>query len=86
MPNAQAMSQYDVNGALKCVNEAVIKVQTVDINKLIITQSNDLAQARYSMTLQEKRLILILAAMVRKDDKTLYRYRIPVTDLPRVLE
>lgn len=63
-----------------------MQVQTVDINKLIVTQSNDLARARYSMTLQEKRLVLILAAMVRKDHKTLYRYRIPVADLPRVLE
>ena len=63
-----------------------MQVQTVDISKLIITQSNDLARARYSMTLQEKRLVLILAAMVRKDHTTFYRYRIPVADLTRVLE
>lgn len=61
-------------------------VQTVDVSKLIVTQSNDLASARYSMTLQEKRLVLILAAMVRLDHDTFYRYRIPVIDLPSVLE
>ena len=61
-----------------------MSVQTVDISKLVVTQSNDLARAKYSMSLQEQRLVLILIAMVRQDHDEFYRYRIPIADLPQI--
>ena len=59
----------------------VMELRSIEPEKLVITQANELALAAYSTTLEEKRLILLLASMIRKDDDTMKRYRFPAVDV-----
>ena len=56
-------------------------VQKIDQDKLIVTQANKLAEASYTMTLEEKRIVLLMTSLVRQDDKDFQIYRIPITDI-----
>ena len=56
-------------------------VQRIDQEKLIVTQANKLAEASYTMSLEEKRIVLLMVSLVRKDDKDFHTYRIPVTEI-----
>ncbi len=53
----------------------------IDRNKLVVTQANQLALASYSLTLEEKRVVLLLVSLLRKDDKDFQAYRISMADL-----
>jgi hypothetical protein len=53
-------------------------LRNIDKNKLIVTQSNALALSAQKMTLQEKRLLLLLISNIRKDDDSFKLYYIPV--------
>ena len=46
----------------------------------IITQSNLLIQSSYSMTLQEKRVLIFCLTLISPKDKDFYEYTIPVKD------
>lgn len=61
-------------------------VQKIDKKKLIVTQANTLALSSQKMTLQEKRLLLLLISYVRKDDKEFKNYYIPVKDITAYLD
>jgi plasmid replication initiation protein len=52
---------------------------------MIITQANELSTAAYSMTLMEKRLVLLVASMIRKDDDYMKRYSFPAAEVMRFL-
>ena len=56
-------------------------VQKIDHEKLIVTQSNRLVKASYFLTLEEKRIVLLMLSLIRRDDKDFNTYRIPVTDI-----
>ena len=56
-------------------------VQNIDQDKLIVTQANKLAEASYTMSLEEKRIVLLMVSLVRKDDKDFHSYRIPITEI-----
>ena len=56
-------------------------VQRIEQDKLIVTQANKLAEASYTMTLEEKRIVMLMMALVRKDDGDFHTYRIPVTEV-----
>jgi hypothetical protein len=58
-----------------------IVVAKIDQGKLIVTQANKLAEASYSMTLEEKRVVLLIVSLVRKEDGDFKTYRIPITDI-----
>ncbi|MBF0168842.1 MAG: replication initiation protein [Alphaproteobacteria bacterium] len=58
-----------------------IVVSKIDRNKLVVTQANKLAEASYTMTLEEKRILLLLVSLVRREDKDFKTYRIPITDI-----
>ncbi|MDK9719650.1 MAG: replication initiation protein [Rhodospirillales bacterium] len=58
-----------------------IILSKIDRNKLIVTQANKLAEASYTMTLEEKRVVLLLLSLVRRDDNDFKTYRIPITDI-----
>ncbi len=58
-----------------------IILSKIDRSKLIVTQANKLAEASYTMTLEEKRVVLLLLSLVRRDDKDFKTYRIPITDI-----
>lgn len=60
--------------------------QIIETDKLLVTQANALAKAAYKMTLQEKRLMLLLISMIRKEDKTFTTYQAPVLQLADFLE
>ena len=60
--------------------------QTVNENKLIVTQANNLVYAAYEMTLIEKRLLYLLFSMVRQNDKSFHTYHIPVRQIADFLE
>lgn len=56
-------------------------VQKIEQEKLIVTQANKLAEASYTMSLEEKRIVVFMVSLVRKDDKDFQIYRIPITDI-----
>ena len=53
----------------------------IDKKRLVVTQANRLALASYSLSLEEKRLIMFLTSLVRKDDKDFQIYRIPISEI-----
>ncbi len=61
------------------------QTQTVNSDQLIITQANSLVYAAYEMTLQEKRLLLLLISMVRKEHTKFHTYCIPVRQIAEFL-
>jgi len=62
-----------------------ITVSNIDREKLVVTQANQLATASYSLTLEEKRLVLVLMSLVRKEDKDFHEYRIPIVEIREFL-
>lgn len=54
-------------------------------NNQLITKSNYLIEASYRLTLQEQRLILFMASMVRYDDEELRAYRINIRDFNQII-
>lgn len=58
----------------------------IDNEKLIITQANALALSAQKMTLQEKRLLLLLISYVRATDDNFKVYHLPVSDIKDYLE
>lgn len=48
--------------------------------EIIIKKSNELIQARYRLTIEEQRLILLLASQIHKDDEDFKSYNIRVAD------
>lgn len=48
--------------------------------ELIIKKSNELVQARYRLTVEEQRLILLLSSVIHKDDENFKSYEIRVSD------
>ncbi len=63
-----------------------MELESVNTNQLIVTQANSLVYAAYEMTLQEKRLLLLLFSMVRQDHTKFHTYRIPVKQIGELLE
>lgn len=56
-------------------------VSKISQDKLTVTQANKLVKARYTMSLEEKRIVLLMLSLVRKDDKDFHTYRIPITEV-----
>lgn len=52
---------------------------------MVITQANELATAAYSMTLREKRLVMLVASVIRKDDDYMKRYSFPAAEVMKFL-
>ena len=63
----------------KIMEKGITKI--INAEQLIVTQANSLIYARYKITLLEKRLLLLLISIVRKNDKNFGCYRIPVTEI-----
>ena len=53
--------------------------------KALVTKHNKLIQAKYSLTLQEKRLIYWLISEIRPDDGDFKPYRVSVKELAAFL-
>ena len=53
----------------------------VTLEQLQVTQSNELATAAYSMTLEEKRLLLLVISRMRRNDEYLKCYKFPVKEV-----
>ena len=47
---------------------------------IVIRKSNDLIEARYKLTLEEQRLVLLLSSTIHKDDEDFKDYEIRVSD------
>ena len=54
------------------------------INELVV-KSNTLIEASYKLTLHEKRLILFMASMIKKDDDDFHSYEISIQDFNRIV-
>ena len=54
-------------------------------NSLIVTQSNQLVEAKYNLPLAEQRLILIMISRIQPDDEDFKPYRISVSELAEFL-
>ncbi|MDZ7706256.1 MAG: replication initiation protein [Trueperaceae bacterium] len=52
---------------------------------MMVTQANKLSTAAYSMTLREKRLVMLVASVIRKDDEHMKRYSFPAADVMNFL-
>ncbi len=50
----------------------------------IVVKSNELIQARYKLTTEEQRLILLLSGMIHKDDEDFKSYEIRVADFVKM--
>jgi len=59
-----------------------MKIKQIEKNILVV-QSNALIEASYRLTLQEKRLVLILISMIKKNDEDFKAYRFKVKDLAK---
>jgi len=64
----------------------VVVLRKVDSDKLIVTQANSLALSAQKMTLQEKRLFLLVISKIRKEDDNFKVYHLPVTAIKEYLE
>ena len=65
--------------------ENIRKVEIKDIQKNnLVVQSNALIEASYRLSLQEKRLILILTSMINKNDEDFKTYQFKVKDLAKM--
>ena len=62
----------------------MISLSNKDTDKLIV-KSNTLIEASYKLTLQEKRLILLMTSMIGKDDKDFHSYKIGIQELNRIV-
>jgi plasmid replication initiation protein len=58
---------------------------TDQLKNMIVTQSNKLVEARYSLTVGEQRLILSMISMISPDDEDFRKYDVKVVDLARCL-
>lgn len=54
--------------------------------KILVTKSNELIEASYKLTMNEQRIVLMLAAKVQPDDQEFTRYRITVDEFIDLLE
>jgi plasmid replication initiation protein len=52
--------------------------------EIAIRRSNDLIQARYKLTVEEQRLVLLLSSMIRADDEDFKDYEIRVSDFVKM--
>lgn len=52
----------------------------VEPKEIFIRKSNDLIHAHYKLTLEEQRLVLLLASTIRQEDEDFKSYEIRVTD------
>jgi hypothetical protein len=43
-----------------------VVVSKIEQDKLVVTQANRLIEASYTMTLEEKRIVLLMVSLVRK--------------------
>ena len=57
-----------------------MKKNTPAIKNEIIVQHNDLVEARYKLTLQEKRIILLILSKIRVDDDKFVSHKISIKD------
>ena len=62
-----------------------ITVSNIDKDKLIIVQENRLIEASYQITLQQKKLLLIMVGKIRQEDIDFQEYVFSVADLQREL-
>ena len=58
-----------------------VVVAKIEQDKLVVTQANRLIEASYTMSLEEKRVVLLMVSLVRKEDRDFQTYRIPITDI-----
>ncbi len=62
----------------------MISLSEKNIDKLIV-KSNTLIEASYKLTLQEKRLILLMSSMIGKDDEDFHSYKIGIQELNKIV-
>ena len=62
----------------------VIEMGKLNKNSLIV-KSNRLIEASYKLDLQEQRIILLMASMVKRDDKDFQLYRINIKDFSELI-
>jgi plasmid replication initiation protein len=61
------------------------KKQKVLPNSLIVTQANELVEARYNLPLGEQRLVLTMISRIQPDDADFKPYRVSVSDFAEFL-
>jgi len=66
--------------------EETIEFNSMDRGKLSIVKSNKLIEAKYKLTLNEQRLILLMVSMIKPEDEEFKSIRIRVQDLKEILE
>jgi hypothetical protein len=58
--------------------------ENIDENSLVV-KSNKLLEARYKLSLQEKRIIVYMVAMINKDDEDFYPYKFNIRKLAEII-
>ena len=55
------------------------------LSSLIVTQSNELVEARYNLSLGEQRLVMVMIAQIQPNDEDFKPYRIKIADFAEFL-
>lgn len=62
-----------------------LNMDKIEKKNQLVVKSNHLIEASYKLTLQEQRIILLMASMVRPDDHDFQLYRIDVRDFNKII-
>lgn len=56
-----------------------IMLDADNVNRLVVRKSNDLIEARYKLTVEEQRLVLLLSTAISPEDEDFKDYEIKVS-------
>jgi hypothetical protein len=65
--------------------DKVYKMEDLANEKQIVVKSNRLVEASYKLTVQEQRIIILVASMIKPDDEDFETYRIDVKDFMEMI-
>ena len=70
----------------KPLKSSKAKIDNDNSSSVVIFQHNNLVEARYHLTLQEKRIVLWLISQIRPDDKNFKRHSLSIKEFTNLLE
>lgn len=63
-----------------------VLVNTISNKRLVVSQSNQLTEARYTLTVVEQRLVITLLSLISPEDEDFKDYEIRISDFKKLLE
>ncbi|MCK5521420.1 MAG: replication initiation protein [Candidatus Marinimicrobia bacterium] len=69
---------------VKKIKATIVKMNRIH-KEVTIYKSNELVTASYDLSLQEQRIVLVMASLIRQDDEEFKLYKIKITDFLEVV-